>query len=89
MGQFKAPFIHLEDSAGGGFVSQPLNGKWVSVLDPQHPLESPYGPIQPMAMGWPYWIFLQPCWLFSFGLAGLWCFFAVTCKEKILGAQHT
>ncbi len=52
------PFIHVTDANGGGFISQRFEVRSQSVLDPQKPPpEAPFGPIQPMPMAWPYWIF--------------------------------
>lgn len=53
----KHPFIHVSDAKDGGFISQPLEIRRQSVIDPQKPPQSPFGPIQPMTMNWPYWIF--------------------------------
>jgi hypothetical protein len=56
--QYNFPFVHVVDSDGGGFISaKPVQWKVRSVIDPQKPPQNPFGPIQPMAMAWPYWIF--------------------------------
>lgn len=53
----KHPFLHVSDAKDGGFISQALEIRTQSVIDPQKPPQTPFGPIQPMAMNWPYWIF--------------------------------
>ena len=52
------PFLHIEDAQGGGFISQKIEIRSQSVIDPQKPPQGPYGPITPLALSWPYWIFL-------------------------------
>lgn len=51
------PFIHVVDANGGGFISQKMEIRSQSVIDQQNPPQGPFGPIQPMTLGWPYWIF--------------------------------
>ncbi len=51
------PFLHVSDAKDSGFISQAMEIRTQSVVDPQNPPQSPFGPIQPMAMNWPYWIF--------------------------------
>ncbi len=51
------PFLHIEDAQGGGFISQKIEIRAQSVIDPQKPPQGPYGPITPIALSWPYWIF--------------------------------
>lgn len=51
------PFIHVSDSKDGGFISQKLEVRAQSVIDPKNPPQGPFGPIQPLTMAWPYWIF--------------------------------
>lgn len=51
------PFIHVVDAKDGGFISQKFQLKAQSVIDPKKPPEAPFGPIQPMSLAWPYWIF--------------------------------
>lgn len=55
-GNSEHPFLDFVDANNGGFISQPLKLSVGSVL-PQPPPESPYGPVAPMAMGWPVWLF--------------------------------
>jgi hypothetical protein len=51
------PFIHVTDAKDGGFMSQPMEIRAQSVIDPKNPPQAPFGPIQPLSMNWPYWIF--------------------------------
>jgi hypothetical protein len=50
------PFLHFADAEGKGFVSQPINVNSISVIEGTPP-EAPYGPIVPMPMVWPLWLF--------------------------------
>lgn len=51
------PFIHVVDANDGGFISQKMEIRSQSVIDQKNPPQGPFGPIQPMTFGWPYWIF--------------------------------
>ncbi len=55
-GTAKIPFVHVVDADGAGFVSQPLQLTLQSVL-PNPPPKAPFGPVSPMPMGWPVWLF--------------------------------
>jgi hypothetical protein len=51
------PFIHVADAKDGGFLSQKIEIRTQSVIDPQNPPQNIFGPIQPLTLNWPYWIF--------------------------------
>jgi hypothetical protein len=51
------PFLHISDAKGGGFISQKIEIRSQSVIDPQNPPQNIFGPIQPMTLNWPFWIF--------------------------------
>lgn len=55
-GEYQGSF-RIEDSAGKSFMTSPLQVKVESVLDPSKPDQKPFGPIAPMTLDWPVWIF--------------------------------
>lgn len=68
------PFLHIEDAQGGGFISQKIQIRSQSVIDPQKPPQGPYGPITPIALSWPYWIFF-PMAIFAAVMVGWFVIF--------------
>lgn len=55
-GTAQLPWVHVVDASGGGFISQPQQLTLQSVL-PNPPPKQPFGPAEPLPMGWPVWIF--------------------------------
>jgi hypothetical protein len=59
VGEFSLPYLDFVDADGRGFISNPMKFKTVSVIDPKNPPQSPYGPIQPMRMEYPAWLWFS------------------------------
>jgi hypothetical protein len=78
------PFLHIADAKGGGFVSQKIEIRSQSVIDPQNPPQNIYGPIQPMTLNWPYWIFFAGLLVFVVLLGWGGLFFRRVIQRKNL-----
>lgn len=79
------PFLHVSDANGGGFISQRFELRSQSVLDPkQPPPQGPFGPIQPMAMSWPYWIFFAALLILAVFVGWILIYFRRTLQRKNL-----
>jgi len=55
-GSVKMPFLNFTDAGGAGFISQPMEIKTMSVIDPKNPPKSPYGQMAPLTMNYPTWL---------------------------------
>lgn len=83
-GQFRAPFLDIVDADGNGFITQSMEWKVGSVLDPQNPQQKGFGPMKPMPMAWPTWLPFAVVVVFMVLVAWILVFFRRRVQRKNL-----